>query len=145
MISVKISTCQAVNAEAAVVCALANVHVGKRILVTQTAHRAEHCARNVAAVGVPKRNSFGAVGIKIKRATLELFVCELARHNFNVDFCAVLLLKCHPFCHVLGLPIRAAKLVARVFDGSTFRILARVWAKRVLPEPVGPMSRMLLF
>ena len=28
---------------------------------------------------------------------------------------------------------------------GTSKILARVWAKRVLPEPVGPMSRILLF
>ena len=32
-----------------------------------------------------------------------------------------------------------------LFAQTLARILARVWAKRVLPQPVGPMSRILLF
>jgi hypothetical protein len=35
--------------------------------------------------------------------------------------------------------------VASAMANGTFRILARVCARRVLPEPVGPISRMLDF
>ena len=39
----------------------------------------------------------------------------------------------------------SVRLVASAMVKGTFKNLARVWASRVLPHPVGPMSRMLLF
>jgi len=36
-------------------------------------------------------------------------------------------------------------VVASAMVNGTWSILARVWARRVLPEPVGPIRRMLAF
>ena len=39
----------------------------------------------------------------------------------------------------------SVKVVASAIVNGTFRIFARVWASKVLPEPVGPIRRMFDF
>ena len=39
----------------------------------------------------------------------------------------------------------SVRLVASARAKGTFRMRARVWASRVLPQPVGPSSKMLDF
>jgi hypothetical protein len=39
----------------------------------------------------------------------------------------------------------SVRVVASAMVKGTFRVRARVWARRVFPTPVGPMRRMLAF